>query len=73
MLRFVFRVTPKFMSASNEKVTPKKRGRPATGKDPHLTFRAPPELVVKVDAFASGEGLTKSEAIRRLVEKGLDA
>jgi predicted DNA-binding protein len=38
-----------------------------------MTFRAPADLVAKVDAYAIGAGMTKSEAIRRLVEKGLEA
>lgn len=52
-------------------VEPKKRGRPATGRDPLIGFRAPPSLVVKLDAYAEREGLKRSEAIRRLVEEGL--
>lgn len=52
-------------------VEPKKRGRPATGRDPLVGFRAPPTLVSKLDAYAEREGLRRSEAIRRLVEEGL--
>jgi hypothetical protein len=56
------------------KVTPKKaRGRPATGKDPHVTARMPNELVVQVEAWAIANETTRSEAIRRLVELGLKA
>jgi hypothetical protein len=54
-------------------VEPKKRGRPATGRDPLVGFRAPPSLVVKLDAYAGREGLKRSEAIRRFVEDGLTA
>lgn len=50
---------------------PKKRGRPATGKDPMLTFRSPPELTSRIEAFAEKVEQPRSEAIRRLVEKGL--
>jgi hypothetical protein len=57
--------------ASTEKVLPKKKGRPATGKDPMLTFRSPPKLTAKVEAFAAEIDEPRSEAIRRLVEKGL--
>jgi hypothetical protein len=54
------------------KVTPKKaRGRPATGKDPHVTARMPGELINQVEAWATSRGLGRSEAIRRLVELGL--
>lgn len=57
--------------ASSEKVIPKKKGRPATGKDPIVTFRCPVELTAKIDALAEAEGATRSITIRRLVEKAL--
>jgi hypothetical protein len=57
--------------ASTEKVTPKKKGRPATGKDPVLTFRSPPELTAQIEVYAADAGLPRSAAIRRLVEMGL--
>jgi len=50
---------------------PKKRGRPATGKDPMLTFRAPPELIERIEAFAANVGEPRSQAIRLLVTKAL--
>jgi hypothetical protein len=53
------------------KVVPKKRGRPATGKDPLLTVRAPEELIAAIDAWAAKEGLARSEAVRQLIEAGL--
>jgi Arc/MetJ-type ribon-helix-helix transcriptional regulator len=54
------------------KVTLKKRHRrPATGRDLHVTSRMPPGLIAEVDAWATGNGATRSEAIRRLVELGL--
>jgi len=54
------------------KVTPKeKHRRPATGRDPHVTSRMPPGLIAEVDAWATANGSTRSEAIRRLVELGL--
>ncbi len=60
--------------AKSIKVTPKKsRGRPATGKDPHVTARMPPELIAQVEAWAAERDLGRSEAIRRLVERGLKA
>jgi hypothetical protein len=55
------------------KVQPKKRGRPATGKDPLLTTRAPRETIEAIEAWAAKNGVTRSEAIRRLVELGLKA
>lgn len=58
--------------SSTEKRNTKKRGRPATGMDPMLSFRSPPELTDRIEAYAVGEGVPRSEALRRLVEKGLD-
>jgi hypothetical protein len=56
------------------KVVPKKRrGRPATGKDPHLAARMPPALIAEVEAWAGANNTTRSEAVRRLVEVGLSA
>src|SRR3954463_6692864 len=66
-----FSVTPIIMKKSI-KVTPKKRrGRPATGRDPHVTSRMPPELIFEVEAWSAANETTRSEAIRRLVELGL--
>lgn len=54
------------------KVAPKKRrGRPATGKDPHVAARMPSALITEVEAWAAANDTTRSEAIRRLVEFGL--
>jgi hypothetical protein len=50
---------------------PKKRGRPATGKDPQIIARMPAESIASVDAWAAAHETTRSEAIRRLVELGL--
>jgi hypothetical protein len=61
------------MGRSTKKVTPKKRGRPATGKDPARTFRLSDEFIATVDAWAAAQedDPGRSEAIRRLVELGL--
>ena len=48
-------------------------GRPATGKDPTRTFRLSDEFMANVDAWAEAHDITRSEAIRRLVELGLKA
>jgi Arc/MetJ-type ribon-helix-helix transcriptional regulator len=48
-----------------------KRGRPATGKDPLISARFPEELTAQIDNFAKIRELSRSEAIRRLVELGL--
>jgi hypothetical protein len=54
-------------------VTPKKRrGRPATGRDPHVTSRMPPELIAEVEAWAVTNDTSRSDAFRRLVELGLN-
>jgi hypothetical protein len=54
------------------KVAPKKRGRPpAGGRNPHIAARMPQPLIDQVEAWASANGATRSEAIRGLVELGL--
>ncbi len=57
--------------AKSVKVKPKKRGRPATGKDPLVGARLPPDLIKAIDAWAARYETTRSEAIRRLVELAL--
>jgi Arc/MetJ-type ribon-helix-helix transcriptional regulator len=53
-------------------VKPKKRGRPATGRDPFVGIRLPPKLISEIDGWAKkAEAQSRSEAIRRLVELGL--
>ncbi|WP_456666004.1 hypothetical protein [Bradyrhizobium sp. USDA 3240] len=61
------------MKSSTKKVIPKKRGRPATGKDPLVSTRMPPALIAAVEAWATqqSDDPGRSEAIRRLVEIGL--
>jgi hypothetical protein len=63
------------MKRSIKKATPKRRGRPATGKAPTRTLRLTDEFIAKVDAWAAQEADEpgRSEAIRRLVELGLKA
>ena len=57
------------------KAKPKRRGRPATGKDPMMGFRASPILRASIIEWAERQpdapGL--SEAARRLIEIGLKA
>jgi hypothetical protein len=48
-------------------------GRPATGRDPVRAMRLSDEFVAKVDAWAEANKVSRSEAIRRLVELGLKA
>jgi Ribbon-helix-helix protein, copG family len=62
------------MKRTTKKVTPKKkRGRPATGRDPVMTVRLPPELVESMDRWAKENGYPdRSSAIRALIERGMD-
>jgi predicted DNA-binding protein len=57
--------------AKSIKVKPKKRGRPATGKDPMVGARLPPDLTTRIDAWAKKHGMTRSAAIRALIEASL--
>ena len=54
-------------------VKPKKRGRPATGRDPLIAFRAPAELRQSLDIWRRTQPdlPSRSEAIRRLVDHAL--
>jgi Arc/MetJ-type ribon-helix-helix transcriptional regulator len=58
---------------SNRVLQKKKRGPPATGKTPVAALRLPDELRARIDAWigAQPDPLTRSEAIRRLLEKAL--
>jgi hypothetical protein len=51
----------------------KKRGRPPTGQDPVLTVRLPAALRSAIENWAKQQKdkLSRSEAIRRLIECGL--
>jgi hypothetical protein len=56
------------------KVAPKKRGRPPNGgRDPHIAARMPPALIAEVEAWAVANETSRSDAFRRLVERGLKA
>ena len=57
--------------AKSIKVNQKKRGRPATGRDPVSAVRLPAELTAAVDKWGEDHEANRSEAIRRLVELGL--
>jgi hypothetical protein len=71
--RLVFRLN--HYSLMSIKAKPKKRGRPATGRDPMMGFRASPLLRAWIVKWAEGQPdkPTLSEATRRLVEIGLKA
>jgi hypothetical protein len=48
-------------------------GRPATGRDPVSAVRLPTGLTSQIDEWAEQYQVSRSEAIRRLVEIGLKA
>lgn len=55
-------------------VTQKKRGRPATGQQPHVSVRMEPELTDAVDKWLKSltpVELSRSEAIRRILREWL--
>jgi hypothetical protein len=55
-------------------VASKRRGRPPSGgRDPGVHVRLPEKMLSTVDAWAVSKEVTRSEAIRRLVEIGLKA
>jgi Arc/MetJ-type ribon-helix-helix transcriptional regulator len=52
----------------------RKRGRPATGRDPLITLRIPEELASQIDEWrARYEGMDRSAALRILLQRGLQA
>lgn len=53
----------------------KSRGRPATGINPAVTVRMPDEQLAEVDEWRAKQAdlPSRPEAIRRLVDKGLEA
>jgi hypothetical protein len=58
--------------AKSVTVKPKKRGRPATGRDPFVGIRLAPELILEIDQWSEkAKAPSRSEAIRRLVELAL--
>src|SRR5947207_11066196 len=53
-------------------VNQKRRGRPASGRDPAVAVRLPEDTIVAIDKRAGQNAATsRSEAIRRLVELAL--
>jgi hypothetical protein len=61
------------MAPKSKKVIPKKRGRPATGKDPLVAVRLPPDLIEAIDTWGDrNKKPSRSEAIRSLIETSLE-
>ena len=53
--------------------TPKKKDQRRNGSDPVITIRLSNWLITEIDSFANETEITRSEAIRRLIETGLEA
>jgi metal-responsive CopG/Arc/MetJ family transcriptional regulator len=58
--------------AKSTKVIPSKRRSPGSGKDPMVAARLPPELTARIEAWAETHDVSRSEAIRKLVEQALE-
>jgi hypothetical protein len=57
---------------SMKKSTPKKPGRPFSGgRDPQIITRMPAELIKRIDRWAHINGVSRSEAVRRLITHSL--
>ena len=52
-------------------VVPKKRGGPATGRDPHITVRLPQEMIDGLELWAGKNNVSRSEAVRDLIAEHL--
>lgn len=50
----------------------KARGRPATGQGVKIGGRIPSDLAARVKAFAIAEFISDAEAVRVLLERGLN-
>jgi predicted DNA-binding protein len=60
------------MAQKSIAIIPKKRrGRPATGKDPLIALRLPLALIKKLDDWAKENGVSRSAAVRGFIERGL--
>jgi hypothetical protein len=61
------------MAVSRKNVPQKRRGRPATGQDPHISLRLPVEMIAEADTWAAQQPdkPSRSEAFRRLIDLGM--
>jgi hypothetical protein len=60
------------MIRKSKNVIRKKRGRPATGQDPLVALRLPPDLIEAIDRWGKQNGKpSRSEAMRSLIEASL--
>ena len=53
--------------------TKRKSGRPATGTSPMLALRLPKETTERLDSWCVRTGMSRSEAIRLMIQFGLTA
>jgi hypothetical protein len=60
-----------YLMRKSIKVHLKRRGRPASGKDPLVSARLPQSMINQIADWALHNAATRSQAIRRLVELGL--
>lgn len=62
------------MAKQIKSVHKKRRGRPAGRRYAEtIPVRLSPLVMGRIDAYSEAEGLSRSEAVRRLVEIGLDS
>ena len=59
------------MAQKSIKAIPKKRGRPATGKDPLVAMRLPQEMIDGLERLAAENGVSRSKVIRDLIAEHL--
>ena len=61
------------MARSISDIKKSRRGRPPKlgGTDPGIFTRLPPKTLKALDDHAAQKGITRSEAVRRLIEAGL--
>jgi hypothetical protein len=57
--------------AKSISVIPKKRGRPATGRDPVIPVRLPREMIEQIEELAARQKTGRSQVIRELLRKAL--
>jgi hypothetical protein len=49
----------------------KKMGRPATGRDPAVTVRIPPDMLDEIERWAKANGCSRSAAVVAMIGRGL--
>jgi hypothetical protein len=59
------------LNKKDKSIRQKKRGRPATGVRPIVGVRLTEAEIERIDRWAAGQKLKRSEALRKLIERGL--